>query len=119
MATFYVRPRTQEGYGSGDGRSYANAWNGIESMDWNAIAASNPATLWVCGAQARPTTGVLSVFVEWEYSVRDSEDQFSRAIAKIAGFGIGTRATDSLSELPGGGGEPSLPLWGLTPGAET
>jgi hypothetical protein len=101
MATFYVRPKREEGYGTGDGRSYANAWNGIESMEWNVIAASNPATLWVCGAQVRPTTGVLSVFVECEYSARGPEDQFTRAIAKIAGFGISPRATAPLSESQG------------------
>jgi len=86
MATFYVRPKTEGGYGTSDGRSYVNAWNGMESVDWNAIAASNPATLWVCGARVRPTTGVLSVFIEWEYGARGSDDRFARAIAKIAGF---------------------------------
>jgi hypothetical protein len=98
MATYYVRPRSEAGYGTGDGRSYANAWNGVESMDWHAIAASNPATVWICGAQVRPTTGVLSVFVEWEYSARGQEDQFVRAISKIAGFREGPRAADRLSE---------------------
>jgi hypothetical protein len=86
------------GYGTSDGKTYANAWNGIESVDWNAVAASNPVTFWVCGAQVRPTTGVLTIFVEWEYLAQSSDDQFARVIAAIASIGARRHAVDLRPE---------------------
>jgi len=65
MRTFYVRPQCDTGYGSGDGRSYENAWNGLVAVDWNAMSAE-PAQLWVCGdPQGQP--GFVTVFVERSY----------------------------------------------------
>lgn len=66
MKTFYVRPVQSGGYGSGDGSSYENAWNGMAAVDWEAMAAGDPATLWVCGSGDAPS-GFLTVFVEMSY----------------------------------------------------
>jgi hypothetical protein len=66
MRTFYVRPQCDAGYGAGDGTSYENAWNGLPAVDWAALSAAEPATLWVCGdPQGQP--GFMTVFVEWSY----------------------------------------------------
>jgi hypothetical protein len=66
MRTYYVRPRCDGGYGAGDGTSYENAWNGIEAVDWRAVAAGEPAQLWVCGDPRGPG-GFMTVFVEMSY----------------------------------------------------
>ena len=94
MTTFYVRPKRESGYGTGDGRSYANAWNGVESVDWSVIAVSNPSTLWICGSQVRERTGVLAIFAEWDYSAEKSGDPFTQAIAAIAGANVIRRPID-------------------------
>ena len=66
MRTFYVRPQCDAGYGSGDGRTYENAWNGLQAVDWSALSGREPAQLWVCGdPQGQP--GFMTVFVEWSY----------------------------------------------------
>jgi hypothetical protein len=66
MRTFYVRPQREEGYGAGDGTTYDNAWNGLENVDWQAMAAGDPAQLWLCGGPGGPG-GFMTVFVEWSY----------------------------------------------------
>ena len=54
MATFYVRPDRSGSYGTGDGSSYANAWNGFASVNWNSLnSAGASSTLWVCGTHQR------------------------------------------------------------------
>lgn len=45
-ATWYVRPN---GAGSADGTSYANAWNGINSVVFGAGGVSTGDTLYICG----------------------------------------------------------------------
>ena len=66
MRTFYVRPQCDAGYGAGDGTTYDNAWNGLQAVDWSALSAAEPATLWVCGdPQGQP--GFMTVFVELSY----------------------------------------------------
>ena len=49
MSTFYVRPQREAGYGSGDGTSHENAWNGFAAIDWDVLLAQAPATILVCG----------------------------------------------------------------------
>jgi hypothetical protein len=66
MRTFYVRPQSDAGYGRGDGASYENAWNGLKSVDWQALAGV-PATLWVCGRPDSMTEGFVTMHVEWSY----------------------------------------------------
>lgn len=67
MRKFYVRPECDTGYGRGDGSSYANAWNGLKSVDWSVLRGE-PATLWVCGeAMASGPTGFVTLHVEWSY----------------------------------------------------
>ena len=54
MAIFYVRPNQSGNYGTGDGSSYANAWNGFESVEWNRLdVPGTSSTLWVCGTHLR------------------------------------------------------------------
>jgi hypothetical protein len=65
IRTFYVRPQAAEGYGKGDGSSYENAWNGFQSVNWQALAGQ-PATLWVCGEPGGPG-GFVTLHVEWSY----------------------------------------------------
>lgn len=65
IRTFYVRPDCASGYGTGDGSSYENAWNGFKSVDWSALAGQ-PATLWVCGEPGGPG-GFVTLHVEWSY----------------------------------------------------
>ena len=66
MRKFFVRPQRDAGYGSGDGTSYENAWNGLAAVDWSAMAAGEPSQLWVCGdPQGQP--GFMTVFVERSY----------------------------------------------------
>jgi hypothetical protein len=67
--TFYVRPACEAGYGAGDGTSYANAWNGLGAVDWDAMAEGEPATLWMCGEPGGPggtggTGGFMIIYVE-------------------------------------------------------
>ena len=66
MRIFYVRPESAAGYGKGDGTSFEDAWNGFRSVDWNAVATGDPATLWVCGNPEGPG-GFLTVHVELSY----------------------------------------------------
>jgi hypothetical protein len=66
MKTYYVRPQRDEAYGNGDGSSYADAWNGLDAVDWQAMAAGDPAQLWLCGGPGGPG-GFMTVFVEWSY----------------------------------------------------
>lgn len=71
MKTFYVRPQRDAGYGTGNGTSYDNAWNGLAAVDWSAVSAGEPAQLWVCGdPQGQP--GFMTVFVEWSYIAREA-----------------------------------------------
>ena len=65
MRTFFVRPDSAQGYGAGAGTSYENAWNGLKSVDWDALHRE-PATLWVCGTPNGPQ-GFVTVHVEWSY----------------------------------------------------
>ncbi len=54
MAIFYVRPDRSGGYGSGDGSSYADAWNGLGSVSWDRLNADGvSSTLWICGTHLR------------------------------------------------------------------
>jgi copper-binding protein NosD len=54
VAIFYVRPNRNGSYGSGDGSSYANAWNGLESVEWERLNVPDvSSTLWVCGTHKR------------------------------------------------------------------
>ena len=66
MRTFYVRPTREGGYGAGDGTSYADAWNGLDEVNWDAMAAGDPAQLWLCGGPGG-RCGFVTVFVEWSY----------------------------------------------------
>jgi hypothetical protein len=43
---WYVRPEGMS-YGSGDGRSWTDAWSGFSDVDWDSIACGD--TLWVAG----------------------------------------------------------------------
>jgi hypothetical protein len=72
VKTFYVRPRCDAGYGRGDGTSYEDAWNGFDAVDWQAMAAGEPATLWVCGSPEGPA-GFLTVHLEWSYLKQPAE----------------------------------------------
>jgi hypothetical protein len=47
-----VRPERDVRYGAGDGTSYENAWNGLASVDWAALAACASATVLVCGERS-------------------------------------------------------------------
>jgi len=54
VAIFYVRPNRNGRYGSGDGSSYADAWNGLESIEWDRLnVPDESSTLWVCGTHQR------------------------------------------------------------------
>jgi hypothetical protein len=53
-------------YGAGDGTTYVNAGNGLEKVDWQAMSASDPAQLWLCGGPGGPG-GFMTVFVNWSY----------------------------------------------------
>jgi parallel beta helix pectate lyase-like protein len=54
VAIFYVRPDQSGNYGNGDGSSYANAWNGLESVKWDRLNVPGvSSTLWVCGTHQR------------------------------------------------------------------
>jgi hypothetical protein len=54
VANFYVRPNQASNYGTGDGSSYANAWNGFESIVWSRLNVGGvSSTLWVCGTHKR------------------------------------------------------------------
>jgi hypothetical protein len=66
VRVFYVRPRCAAGYGSGRGTSYDEAWNGFESVDWQALAGA-PATLFVATDPERPGAFV-SLHVAWPLS---------------------------------------------------
>lgn len=69
MRTFYVRPECDQGYGAGDGTSFEHAWNGFGSVDWTALSAADPATLWVCGnpQDGEPATDFVTCHVELAY----------------------------------------------------
>ena len=85
MATFYIRPKSQDRYGARDGTTYLTAWNGVEEVDWRALCAGNPATLWICRDKVSPTAGVLTVCIEWEYSPQRRKNKFaSAALAELA-----------------------------------
>lgn len=69
MRIFYVRPERDVPYGTGDGTSYENAWNGFRSVSWDALAGE-PATLWVCGpsgSMSEGPAGFVTLHVEWSY----------------------------------------------------
>ena len=67
MRSFYVRPECVEGYGAGDGTSFEHAWNGFGSVDWSALAAADPATLWVCGNPEAQPGQFVTCYVELAY----------------------------------------------------
>ena len=69
MRSFYVRPECNESYGAGDGTSFEHAWNGLGSVDWAALAAADPATLWVCGNPEAGGLGTdfVTCYVELAY----------------------------------------------------
>lgn len=52
--TWYVRPAGGS-YGSEDGTSYDNAWDGIEDIVWGSVAAGD--TVYICGRQMRTLSG--------------------------------------------------------------
>ena len=79
--TFYVRPKSDAGYGSGDGTSYENAWNGMDAVDWNVMSRSEPATLWVCGSP-EGQSGFLTVFVEKSYLEAAPRPHISRELTE-------------------------------------
>ncbi|TMH28080.1 MAG: hypothetical protein E6H63_09320 [Betaproteobacteria bacterium] len=64
MRTFYVRPQCEAGYGTGDGVSYENAWNGLASVDWDALAALASAMVLVCGDPAGRDR-LIALRVDW------------------------------------------------------
>ena len=66
MRMFYVRPAREGGYGTGDGSSYDNAWNGFKEVKWEEVRSQEPATVWVCGNDERPSE-FMTVQVELSY----------------------------------------------------
>lgn len=49
-AVRYVRPKRGTPYGTGDGRSYANAWNGLDAVVWGQLNVPDESSqLFVCG----------------------------------------------------------------------
>jgi hypothetical protein len=64
MRTFYVRPERESGYGAGDGSTYEDAWNGLGSVDWDALAALASATVLVCGDPGGRDR-LVSLRVDW------------------------------------------------------
>lgn len=83
MPIFYVRPDSPAGYGEGDGSSYENAWNGFQSVDWNALAGG-AATLWVCGEPGGPG-GFVTLHVEWSYLKSRPENPVAPEIVEPQG----------------------------------
>jgi hypothetical protein len=54
VAIFYVRPNRSGNYGSGDGSSYVDAWNGLESVRWDLLdVPGTSSSLWICGTHKR------------------------------------------------------------------
>jgi len=58
MRAFYVRPRRDGGYGAGDGTSYENAWNGVESATSIACGCSPPQAT-RAARSGRPTSRII------------------------------------------------------------
>lgn len=77
MKKFYVRPERAEGYGSGEGTSYENAWNGLAAVDWGAMSAGEPAQLWVCGDPGG-APGFMTIYVERSYLASATASPFPR-----------------------------------------
>ncbi|MCG8338634.1 MAG: right-handed parallel beta-helix repeat-containing protein, partial [Proteobacteria bacterium] len=53
---WYVRPKGV-GYGKGNGTTYENAWNGLESVIWGKNGVEAGDTLFVCGTHVKFSTG--------------------------------------------------------------
>jgi hypothetical protein len=51
--TYFVRPTAAHG-GDNSGTSYANAWQGLASIDWTSLASSPPNVLTLCGTFTTP-----------------------------------------------------------------
>ena len=64
MYIFYVRPERESRYGTGDGTSYENAWNGLAAVDWEVLAQFAPATVLICG-EATGRDRVIPLRVDW------------------------------------------------------
>jgi hypothetical protein len=79
--TFYVRPPREGGYGSGDGTSYGDAWNGLNAVDWDAMAEGEPATLWMCGDPGG-AGGFMIVYVERSFLAATSRIDTRRESAE-------------------------------------
>lgn len=54
----YCRPRIESGYGSGDGCSFDNAFNGIDDIDWDYVDAGN--IIYIYGEQIS-TNSIFSI----------------------------------------------------------
>ena len=54
IGSWFVRPRKMDNYGSGDGSTYENAWNGLESIQFKGTGGSTTGVepgdvLYICG----------------------------------------------------------------------
>jgi len=76
MRIFYVRPAKDGGYGEGNGSSYDNAWNGFREVDWEEVRRQEPATVWVCGNNERPSD-FMTVHVELSYLQEQKEEELA------------------------------------------
>jgi hypothetical protein len=55
-ATYYVRPQTASTYGTEEGTSYENAWNGLDAVTWGGDGLNAGDTLYICGHHSGVTS---------------------------------------------------------------
>lgn len=58
-ANFYVRPVSSTNYGSSNGTSYANAWNGLKNINFGSGGVQAGDDLYICGEHLPATSGLL------------------------------------------------------------
>jgi len=70
---WFVRP-TGGDYGSEDGTSYANAWDGLENVVWGETGVVGGDTLYVCGVHIYPETPSSSLQTKVDITVSGNDE---------------------------------------------
>lgn len=107
-STFYVRPGQHATYGTGDGTSYNNAWNGITNIVWRGTGVLPGDTIYVCGTNI--------------FTLGGANQYFNKGIANLGTNGVtirGDYGPDPLVHFAGSLIGAYLPIYWQGPDAHS
>lgn len=109
---YYVRP-SGGSYGSENGTSYANAWDGFTNVNWTTVDSGN-GTLWICGTHTEGLSVGQSgedgtpIIADGDCSTQGGSDGIISANGVTNGVSVSSRSYVTIRNLEIGYGEDNI-----------